>query len=286
METSLQTALILLATAVAVVVACRQFRLPPLIGYLIVGIAVGPHALAWVPDDESTRYLGEFGVVFLMFSIGLEFSLAKLVTMRAIVFGLGGAQVVLTLCFGLALAVAMGLDWTAGVALGGAVTMSSTAILGKMLAERLELGSTHGRQIMGVLLFQDLAVVPLLIVLPSFAQSSEGLVWALGAAAVKIVVALGLLLGVGQRLVRPWFHLVALQKSSELFVLNVLFFTLLLAWITEEAGLSLALGAFIAGMLIAETEYRIQVPCSICASWPSTLWRWAPCCWVPCRSRP
>jgi CPA2 family monovalent cation:H+ antiporter-2 len=259
METSLQTALILLATAVAVVVACRQFRLPPLIGYLIVGIAVGPHALAWVPDDESTRYLGEFGVVFLMFSIGLEFSLAKLVTMRAIVFGLGGAQVVLTLCFGLALAVAMGLDWTAGVALGGAVTMSSTAILGKMLAERLELGSTHGRQIMGVLLFQDLAVVPLLIVLPSFAQSSEGLVWALGAAAVKIVVALGLLLGVGQRLVRPWFHLVALQKSSELFVLNVLFFTLLLAWITEEAGLSLALGAFIAGMLIAETEYRIQV---------------------------
>ena len=120
MENSLQTALILLATAVVVVVACRQFRLPPLIGYLLVGIGVGPYALAWVPDDESTRQLGEFGVVFLMFSIGLEFSLAKLVTMRAIVFGLGGAQVVLTLCAGLALAVAMGLDWTAGVALGGA----------------------------------------------------------------------------------------------------------------------------------------------------------------------
>ncbi|MBL8532226.1 MAG: cation:proton antiporter [Betaproteobacteria bacterium] len=259
METSLETALVLLATAVVVVVACRQFRLPPLIGYLLVGIAVGPHAVEWLPDDASTRHLGEFGVVFLMFSIGLEFSLPKLMTMRLLVFGLGGTQVLLSLAAVVAVAQFAGLDWKAGVALGGAVAMSSTAILGKLLTDRLELGSTHGRQIMGVLLFQDLAVVPLLIVLPTFAQPSGDLLVALGAAALKISVSFALLLGIGQRIVRPWFSLVAAQKSAELFVLNVLLFTLLLAWMTEEAGLSLALGAFIAGMLISETEFRIQV---------------------------
>jgi len=259
METQLQTALMLLAAAVAVVVVCRQLRLPALIGYLVVGISWGPHALGWLPDDESMRHLGEFGVVFLMFSIGLEFSLARLMTMRAIVFGLGGAQVVITMACVQGLGWMIGLDWKAGIALGGAVAMSSTAILGKILSERLELGSTLGRLIMGVLLFQDIAVVPLLIVLPTFAAPSSNLVWELGLATVKIVAVLAVLLGLGLRFVRPWFHLVAARKSSELFVLNVLLFTLLLAGITEAAGLSLALGAFIAGMLISETEYRIQV---------------------------
>jgi CPA2 family monovalent cation:H+ antiporter-2 len=259
METQLQTALMLLAAAVAVVVVCRQFRLPALIGYLVVGISWGPHALGWLPDDESMRHLGEFGVVFLMFSIGLEFSLARLMTMRAIVFGLGGAQVLITMAGVQCLGWMIGLDWKAGIALGGAVAMSSTAILGKILSERLELGSTLGRLIMGVLLFQDIAVVPLLIVLPTFAAPSSNLAWELGLATVKIVAVLAVLLGLGLRFVRPWFHLVAARKSSELFVLNVLLFTLLLAGITEAAGLSLALGAFIAGMLISETEYRIHV---------------------------
>ena len=259
MDTSLQAALVLLASAVVVVVACRRLRLPALVGYLLVGVAVGPHALGWLQDDEATRHLAEFGIVFLMFSIGLEFSLPRLLTMRALVFGLGGAQVLVTLGVVMLVAWAAGLGWSAGLALGGAVAMSSTAILGKMLAERLELGSTHGRQIMGVLLFQDLAVVPLLIVLPALAGPAGQLGGALAAAAVKIVLVLVLLLGLGQRLVRPWFHVVAAQKSSELFVLNVLLFTLLLAWLTGQAGLSLALGAFVAGMLISETEYRLQV---------------------------
>jgi CPA2 family monovalent cation:H+ antiporter-2 len=259
MLSQLELALILLATAVVVVVACRQLALPPLIGYLLVGVAIGPHALAWLPDDAGRRHLAEFGIVFLMFSIGLEFSLPKLVAMRHLVLGLGGAQVGLVLVAGGALALALGTSFAAAVALGGAVAMSSTAILGKMLAERLELGSLHGRQIMGVLLFQDLAVVPLLIVVPALATSG-GSVWsALGIAVVKAAVVLVLLLGLGQRVLRPWFHLVARQKSSELFVLNVLLITLLLAWLTEEAGLSLALGAFVAGMLISETEYRVQV---------------------------
>ncbi|MBI1395653.1 MAG: potassium transporter [Betaproteobacteria bacterium] len=259
MDNGLGTTLILLAAAVAVVVLCRQFRLPPLIGYLLAGVAIGPHALGWLPDDDSTTHLAEFGVVFLMFSIGLEFSLPKLVTMKTLVFGLGGAQVLLTLAAIAGTAMALGMGWKAGVALGGAAAMSSTAILGKILSERVELGTVHGRQIMGVLLFQDLAVVPLLIVLPTFSAESSHLWTELGLASVKILAALLLLLGVGQRLVRPWFHVVAAQKSPELFVLNVLLFTLLLAWLTETAGLSLALGAFIAGMLISETEFRIQV---------------------------
>jgi CPA2 family monovalent cation:H+ antiporter-2 len=259
MHDTLQLPLILLAAAVLVVVVCRQLKLPPLIGYLLVGIAIGPHAIGWLPDDEGTRNLAEFGVVFLMFSIGLEFSLAKLATMRSLVFGLGAAQVATTLAVVLVCVLLLGLGWKSGFALGGAIAMSSTAILGKLLAERLELNAPHGRQIMGVLLFQDLAVVPLLIVLPTLASPGAEMAAALGAAVVKAGLVLVLLLGIGQRLMRPWFHLVASRKSSELFVLNVLLITLLLAWLTDLAGLSLALGAFIAGMLISETEYRFQV---------------------------
>lgn len=259
MHDTLQLPLILLAAAVLVVVVCRQLKLPPLLGYLLVGIAIGPKALGWLPDDEGTRNLAEFGVVFLMFSIGLEFSLSKLATMRSLVFGLGAAQVLTTLLVVVAGSLVLGLDWKSGFALGGAIAMSSTAILGKLLAERLELNAPHGRQIMGVLLFQDLAVVPLLIILPTLTAPGAEMATALGVAAAKAGLVLVLLLGIGQRLMRPWFHLVASRKSSELFVLNVLLITLLLAWVTEMAGLSLALGAFIAGMLISETEYRFQV---------------------------
>ena len=255
----LELVLILLAAAVLVVVIFRVLKLPALLGYLLVGIVIGPHALGLVPDSGDTRYLAEFGVVFLMFSIGLEFSLPKLATMRRMVFGLGAAQVgsVLVLCFA-AFAI-LGHDWRTGVVLGGVFAMSSTAILAKMLAERLELNSLHGRQIIGILLFQDLAVVPLLIVIPVLGTGGEALVRELVVALIKAGFVLLVLLTVGQRFMRQWFTLVARQKSSELFVLNVLLITLGLAWLTELAGLSLALGAFLAGMLISETQYRYQV---------------------------
>jgi monovalent cation:H+ antiporter-2, CPA2 family len=259
MHSILELVLILLATAVFVVVLFRQLRLPALIGYLLVGILIGPHALGWVAESGDTRYLAEFGVVFLMFSVGLEFSLPKLVTMRRVVFGLGAAQVGATLMLVLLLCMAAGLGWRAGLVLGGTLAMSSTAILAKMLAERLELNSQHGRAIIGVLLFQDLAVVPFLILIPALAQSPENLVRLLFWASVKAAAVLAVVLFLGQRLMRPWFHLVARQKSPELFMLNLLMFTLGLAWVTEQSGLSLALGAFLAGMLISETEYRYQV---------------------------
>ncbi len=259
MPPTLQLILVLLGCAVIVVAACRQFRLPPILGYLLVGIAVGPHALAWVPETGETRYLAEFGIVFLMFSIGLEFSLPQLKSMRRAVFGLGLAQVAITTVVAVVVLPLFGLGWQAGFALGGAWAMSSTAIVSKMLAERIELATPHGRDVMGILLFQDLAVVAFLIVLPSLGKAAEDLAWALAAAGFKAAVALMLILYVGQKPMRAWFHVVARQRSSELFMLNVLLITLGLAALTEFAGLSLALGAFLAGMLIAETEYRYQV---------------------------
>jgi len=263
MHSLLQSVLILLATAVLVVVVFRSLRLPPLLGYLIVGVAIGPHALAWIPDTVAVHQLAEIGVVFLMFSIGLEFSLPKLVTMRRVVFGLGTVQVVVTLLLVWAAAAALGVEWRAGLVLGGVLAMSSTAILAKLLAERLELNSSHGRRIIGILLAQDLAVVPLLILNPALAAGAETLAVNLGLAFAKAAAVLALLLFLGQRLMRGWFHLVARQKSAELFVLNVLLITLGLAYITEFAGLSLALGAFLAGALISETEYRYQVEVDI-----------------------
>jgi len=259
MTNSLQLLLILLAAAVGVVVLCRILRLPAMLGYLIVGITIGPHALGWIPDEPETRSLGEFGVVFLMFSIGLEFSLGRLRAMQRLVFGLGTAQVVATIVLVMLASLFFGLDWRAGLALGGVLAMSSTAIVSKMLVERAELNTSHGQKIMGVLLFQDLAVVPLIIIIPALASSGQAIYWTLGLALLKAGVVLFALLVFGQRLLRPWFHLVAKQKSPELFMLNVLLFTLGLAWLTELAGLSLVLGAFVAGMLISETEYRYQV---------------------------
>ena len=251
--------LVLLAAAVLAVVACRFFSLPPIIGYLAAGLALGPHALGVVPDDARTHALAEFGVVFLMFSIGLEFSLPKLRVMRREVFGLGGAQVAITVAVCVAAGLALGGRWQAGLALGGAVAMSSTAVVSKLLSERLELDTPHGRSIIGVLLFQDLAVVPLLIVVPVLGRPPEAIGTAVALALAKAAFVLAVVLLVGPRVMRAWFGVVARRKSTELFVLNVLFVVLAMAFFTGLAGLSLPLGAFLAGMLISETEYRYQV---------------------------
>ncbi len=256
----LQLILILLASAVVVVVACRLLRLPPVLGYLIVGAAVGPHLLGWFPDDAAVRYLAEFGIVFLMFSIGLEFSLPQLKAMRRAVFGLGLAQVAITAAAALLVLVPFAsVSWQAALVLGGALAMSSTAIVSKMLAERNELATPHGRDVMAILLFQDLAVVAFLIVIPSLARPGAEMAMALTLAALKAAAVLVVILFLGQRPMRAWFRLVASQHSPELFMLNLLLVTLGLAALTELAGLSLALGAFLAGMLIAETEFRYQV---------------------------
>ena len=259
MPNTLEIVLILLASSVGVVALARKLHLPPLLGYLIAGILIGPNALGFVPNTAENRYLAEFGVVFLMFSIGLEFNLAKLRAMRGIVFGFGLAQVAVTTVMGVVAAMAIGLSWRAGVALGGALAMSSTAILVKLLGERGELETLHGRDVIGVLLFQDLALVPFLVIVPALASSPEDIAQALGVALVKAGAVLTLLLFAGRPLVHAWLGIVARRRSTELFVLNLLLMTLGLAYLTEHAGLSLALGAFVAGMLISETEFRHQV---------------------------
>jgi len=256
---ALSLVLLLLGASVLAVVIFRRFNLPPVLGYLLVGSVIGPHALNLMRDMQRVEYIAEFGVVFLMFSIGLEFSLPKLYSMKRIVFGLGLLQVVISMALITALAMLFGIGWQLGIALGGVFAMSSTAVLTKLLAERMQLDSAHGREIMGVLLFQDLAVVPLLVLIPSLTQPPEKLAILLGIALLKAIVVLAVILVFGQRLMRKWFHFVARAKSSEVFILNVLLITLGLATLTELAGLSLALGAFVAGMLISETEYRLQV---------------------------
>lgn len=258
MET-LPIILMLLGASVVTVIVFRRLNLPPVLGYLLVGTLIGPHALNLLQGFSGAQHLAEFGVVFLMFSIGLEFSLPKLYAMKRIVFGLGFLQVFVTLAAVTGVSTGFGLSWQAGVALGGVLAMSSTAVLTKLLSERLELDAKHGREVMGVLLFQDLAVVPLLILIPSFSQSPKEMAVLMGVALLKAVVVLSLVLFFGQRLMSKWFFIVARGKSAELFMLNVLLITLGLAYLTELAGLSLALGAFVAGMLISETEYRHEV---------------------------
>jgi len=269
--TALELTLVYLLAAVLGVAAFRFMKLPPMLGYLVVGVLVGPHSLALGDRPDALRHLGEFGVVFLMFVIGLEFNLSKLRAMRTHVFGLGLLQVVVTIVmitagslFLAALAPKLWkMEWRTALALSGAVAMSSTAIVVKLLSERIELDTEHGKRVMGVLLFQDLAVVPLLVLIPALSSPPEQLFGALGIAALKAAALITLLLAGGQRIMRWWLTLVARRKSEELFVLNLLFVTLGLAWITELAGLSLALGAFIAGMLISETEYKHQVETDI-----------------------
>jgi CPA2 family monovalent cation:H+ antiporter-2 len=268
---ALELTLLYLLAAVIGVVACRSLKLPPMLGYLTVGIVIGPHALALSPNADGIRHLGEFGVVFLMFVIGLEFNLPKLRAMQRHVFGLGLLQVTLTMVlvtvgslFLATLAPTLWkMSWQTALALSGTIAMSSTAIVVKLLAERLELESEHGKRVMGVLLFQDLAVVPLLVLIPALGSPADQLFTALALAALKAAVLVGLLLTGGRGLMRWWLTIVARRKSEELFVLNLLLVTLALSWLTELAGLSLALGAFIAGMLISETEFKHQVETDI-----------------------
>ena len=274
MATTLDLALLYLIAAVLGVVICRSLKLPPMLGYLVVGVLIGPNALALAKDTASIKYLAEFGVVFLMFVIGLEFNLPKLRSMRSLVFGLGLSQVTLTM---LGAALGHGLlvwvfsftdtpwqmGWQGSLVLGGAMAMSSTAIVVKMMAERLELETEHGRRVIGVLLFQDLAVVPLLVLIPALDEGGHDLAVALALATLKAGLLLTLLLVGGKRVMRWWLTLVARRKSEELFILNLLLITLGLAWLTEHAGLSLALGAFVAGMLVAETEFKHQVETDI-----------------------
>jgi monovalent cation:H+ antiporter-2, CPA2 family len=257
--------LILLAASVCVVAAVRKLALPAILGYLAVGMLLGPHALKLAADNETTQLLADFGVVFLVFTLGLEFSLPRLVAMRWEVLGVGGAQVVITTGL-VAVGAVMAFDIAPAVAvvIGGAVAMSSTAIIIAQLTEQSENNRTHGRLAVAICLFQDLSF-PLLLALISTLSSAGGpadarhILSAIGIAALALLV----VLAAGRWLLRPLFLLIASVRSAELFSLAVLLAVLASAWATHAAGLSLALGAFLAGMMLAETEFRHQIEATI-----------------------
>ena len=265
MHETLPAILLLLISSVLAVALFRAFRLPAMLAYFLVGLILGPKSFGFLPDSDANRELAEFGIVFLMFSIGLEFSLTQLYAMRRIVLGIGGLQVAITMGVIMLVCFAFDLSWQSSLVVGGALAMSSTAIVSKLLVERLDLNSRHGRVAIGVLLFQDLAVVPLLVLIPAISSQTGSLAYTLSIAVLKAAIMLSFLFFIGRNLMNRWFGVVARQKSRELFVMNVLMVTLVLAYATKLAGLSYALGAFIAGMLISETRFRYQVESDIAA---------------------
>ena len=256
--------LVLMGVAVVLLALFRYLRLPQLLAYLVAGVLVGPYGLGWIPDVAGTRTLAEFGLVFLMFTIGLEFSLPKLLAMKQTVFGLGGAQVLISCAVFGFIAWNLGVPAAGAIVIGGVLALSSTAIVMKLLIEQLEQNSRHGRHAFGVLLFQDLIVVPFLILIPALGGAGGQSMWpTFGWVLVKSVLVLAAILFVGRWLLKPLFHEIASARLREFFMLSVLLLTLTAAWITQTAGLSLALGAFLAGMMLGETEYRHQVESDI-----------------------
>ncbi len=263
-EHVLYTVLMLLAMSIMLVTVLKKFSLPPILAYLLVGIVVGPYALGLVENEHSIHLLAEVGVVFLLFSIGLEFSLAQLVSMKKAVLGLGGTQVILTTLAGMGVAHVMGMDWAGSIVVGGAVALSSTAIVAKQLTEQLEMQSRHGRLALGALLFQDLAVVPFLVIIPIMAgESDNNLGVELLLAMTRAAAAFIIMHALGRWVLRPIFHMVASAHSAELFTLTVLFIALMAGAFTHMLGLSAAMGAFLAGIMLGESEYRHQIETDI-----------------------
>jgi len=255
--------LVLLLLSVLAVALVRRLHLPPILGYLLVGAVFGEHAIGWIPGGHEIEFLAELGVVFLLFMIGLEVSIAHLLAMRRVLIGLGGLQVVLSTLSTILLAMWSGMSWESALAVGGALALSSTAIVVKQLQEQLEMHSRHGRNALGILLFQDLAVVPFLVSIPILAGGGDAIGSALLISLLKAVLAFGIMFAVGHWLLRPVLAWVTASYSVELFTLAILLLSLAAAWATYQMGLSLALGAFLAGVMLAETEYRHQIETEI-----------------------
>ncbi len=252
-----------LAVGALMVALCLRFGLSPIMGYLATGVLVGPPALGWLADGATIRLLAELGVVLLMFTIGLEFSLPRLLAARRLVIGLGGAQVLSAMLLFALAAWWSGLSGAQAFVLGGALAMSSTAIVLKQLGEQMELPAPHGRAVTAILLFQDIAAVVLLVVLPVLAADPAGLSGALALALVKAALVFAGLVFIGRRLLPPVLHWVAATRSLELFMLSALLLALSAAGAAALAGLSPTLGAFMAGMLLGETLFRHQIEADI-----------------------
>lgn len=260
--TFVETTLIIILAALVVSVVFRAFRLPPILGYLVVGAFVGPHVMGWLTDTQDIRELAEFGIALLMFTIGLEFSLSKLISLRFSVFVLGGLQVLLSIGATVLVGAALEMTLVQSLVIGCILAMSSTAIVVKQLSDQFEIQSKHGLNAVSILLFQDIAVVPILILVANLsgnALANATIVWGLA----KGIAAVVLIIAIGRWLLRPLFHLIASTRMLELFTLSVLFVAIGAAWLSNEMGMSYALGAFLAGIMLGETEFRHQIEAEI-----------------------
>lgn len=255
--------LILLCAAVVIVAIFRLIRISPVIGYLAAGAVIGPFGLKLIGNVEGTAGIAEFGVIFLLFLIGLELSFARLRSMRTHVFGFGGAQLLITAGLFAAFFIGFGGQQEAAIIIGGGLALSSTAIVLQVIAEQSERSSQVGRLSLAILILQDLAVIPLLVFVSMLGDHERPLTDALIDAAFKAVAALALIFTAGHLLLRPLFRFIASLDNTELFTATTMLVALGVAWLTSLAGLSPALGAFMAGLLMAETEFKPQVEADI-----------------------
>ena len=257
--------ILLLAAAVAIMIAFQRMHVPTSLGYLLVGLILGPHTIGPTVHVAEFKVLAEFGVVFLLFSIGLNYSLPQLHAMRHQILGLGTAQVVLTTAVVGVLLWLAGLSPVVAFVVGAVFAQSSSTLIGRQLIEQGEDSAPHGRLALAISVFQDVTAVPFLILIPVLGAASgiDRLGAELGWAAAKAVLAFALVFHVARRALRPLFRLAAERRSAELFTLTVLLVVLVAAWTTHSLGLSLAFGAFLAGMMLGETEFRHQLESSI-----------------------
>lgn len=257
--------LLLLAIAVVLVWAFRRIKLPAILAYLVAGIIAGPDVTAWIQDPNDYHFIAELGVVLLLFSLGLEFSLPKMIAMRRLVFGLGAGEVVICTLLFAGLAFLWLGDWIAAMVIGGTLALSSTAVVIKQLGESSQLTTRKGQATVAVLLFQDIAVVPMLIIIPLLASSSTDVsIWeSLAIALVKGAGVVVVLMAIGKWVLPHIFREIARLRTDELFVLATLLVALVAGGLTHLFGLSMALGAFLAGMMLGESKYKHQLEADI-----------------------
>ncbi|QJQ95156.1 MULTISPECIES: monovalent cation:proton antiporter family protein [Halomonadaceae] len=264
LEQTLIQMLLLLGATVFIVLIFQRLRIPPSLGYLLVGVILGSHTAGPVLPDENIRVIAEFGIVFLLFTIGLSFSIKQIYALRHTILGLGSAQVALTTAVIALLAWRLGTPAAAAFVIGAVFAQSSTTIITKQLMEQGESQTRHGRLGTTVSVFQDITAVPFVVVIPVLGVAAANEVAsALGFALFKAALAFAVVMVSGRYLLKPLFHLVAERRSAELFTLTVLFVSLVAAWTTNTLGLSMAFGAFLAGMVLGETEFRHQVESTI-----------------------
>lgn len=264
MNSTFLDVLLMLAIAVVLVWLFRRAKLPAILAYLTAGVIAGPDVTGWIADPQEYHFIAELGVVLLLFGLGLEFSLPKMIAMRRLVFGLGLGQVVLCTALFAGLAWLILPNWSAAVVIGGILALSSTAVVIKQLGESSQLTSRRGQMTVAVLLFQDIAVVPMLIIIPLLATSGDVAIWqSLGYALLKGAAVVVVLMAIGKWILPHLFREIAKLRTDELFVLATLLVALVAGGLTHVFGLSMALGAFLAGMMLGESKYKHQLEADI-----------------------